>query len=668
MYIPKKFKNIIDVTKAPYYCDNTGKKDCTESLQKAFNDILSEELLGMQKAVDKLNASDDPNFQISFEIKKHNNVLNVIFPEDVPDTKILYFPKGTYLVSDTISHNLEDLRNLLMGQPTMEISRKIYIRGEDRDQTVIKLKDNCKGYEFGNEKAILSYYRMDKSNISHLNTCSDITIDCGKGNPGAVGLKFSSSNSGSVRNVVVKSSDENLRGAYGILSDRATEAYFKDITVIGYDYGIKLCNCHAPNVLENITFKNQNFGGFIGHTVNVALRNITTEGVKTPITLDGYNSQAAIVDCKLLGGMAPKLTAIRIFNGECYMRNITTEGYDWPYTIGYFCDYFDPYIDEISTCEEKFKLFDNDKLSLNLSVEDAPSDFEPISSEDVAYVDDFGAVGDGVTECSDAIQKALDSGKPAVYFGVGHYFVNKPVIVPESVKLIDFMYCDFYSGSELENSTNKGFMVVTGDKENLTLRNVLGWEKFYGYFRFIEHAGRRTLILRDIHLQAAGVYFNTVEGGKVFIENVACTTGNEKFGEVTPFAFKGQKVWCRNINPERGKVQILNDNSKLWVFGMKTESHVGAGATTAIKTINGGETEGYALYSGIGGDNLPLYINDNSSVSLYFIMGSTSPNSMWKTLVYETQNGESKELMDTDAQRTGKCARRVQGYVGIKNN
>ena len=96
--------------------------------------------------------------------------------------------------------------------------------------------------------------------------------------------------------------------------------------------------------------------------------------------------------------MAPKLTAIRIFNGECYMRNVTTEGYDWPYTIGYFCDYFNPYIDEVSTSDEVYRLFENDKLSLKLPIEDAPSGFEPCTDDEVAFVDDFGAVGDGVTE------------------------------------------------------------------------------------------------------------------------------------------------------------------------------------------------------------------------------------------------------------------------------
>lgn len=37
---PKNCKGIIDVTKAPYFVDNTGKEDCTQKLCKILDDIL----------------------------------------------------------------------------------------------------------------------------------------------------------------------------------------------------------------------------------------------------------------------------------------------------------------------------------------------------------------------------------------------------------------------------------------------------------------------------------------------------------------------------------------------------------------------------------------------------------------------------------------------------
>ena len=111
LYSPQN-KAVIDVTKPPYNADNTGKTDCTEILCRAIDDVLRPNIEGLEKAKQKLLAMDDPNAQISFELRKENNLLFVIFPEDLEPTKILYFPNGTYLVSDTVSYTLENLSNI----------------------------------------------------------------------------------------------------------------------------------------------------------------------------------------------------------------------------------------------------------------------------------------------------------------------------------------------------------------------------------------------------------------------------------------------------------------------------------------------------------------------------------------------------------------------------
>ena len=64
---------------------------------------------------------------------------------------------------------------------------------------------------------------------------------------------------------------------------------------------------------------------------------------------------------------------------------------------------------------------------------------------------------------------------------------------------------------------DRGVFVIIGDKCTIRLENVFTWEKFYGFMRFIEHAGKRPLILPELHTKTAAMYFNSVEGGKVFI-------------------------------------------------------------------------------------------------------------------------------------------------------
>ena len=49
MKYPENFKNIIDVTKAPYFADNTGKTDCTAVLCQVFDDLLQREIDGVKE-------------------------------------------------------------------------------------------------------------------------------------------------------------------------------------------------------------------------------------------------------------------------------------------------------------------------------------------------------------------------------------------------------------------------------------------------------------------------------------------------------------------------------------------------------------------------------------------------------------------------------------------
>lgn len=660
-----KFPGIVDMTKAPYYCDNTGEQDCTEKICKAIDDILRPNIDNVDKAIAKLNESEDPNYRISFEICKKNGVLNVIFPEDLENAKILYFRKGTYLVSDTLSHSLEKLKNILNGVYTMEINRQIYIYGENEKETIIKLKDNCKGYEFGNRKPVVSFIRTQRSNIAQTNAIANITIDCGSGNGGAVGLKFYSNNSGSVRNVTIKSSDSEFKGYSGLLLDIPMEGYVKNLTVDGFDYGVRVERSVCPVVFENVVVKNQLIKGFNSIDSNVSILNFKSQNNVTAYRSEGADALGVLINAECSGGNE-LYGGVELASGEAYIRNVQMRGYKWPLIKGIHC--YDPkeYIEEYCTSVKRYNLFSNDRLSLNLNIESAPEDYEPECVDDIALVDDYGARGDGKTDSTLAIQAAMDSGKPYIMFGCGHYLVNDTVTISKSVRTIDFMYCDFYSGKNLTEAVGRGFFKIDESSDiHLSMKRVFSWEKFYGKFRFIEHAAKRNLVMRDLHTQCAGMYFNTVEGSKVYIENCACTMGGDEYCTVSPFEFVGQEVWCRNINPERGDIQILNDHSKLWIFGMKTETHVGRFASVAVKNINGGKTEIFGAQSGIGGHDIPLYINNESDMSAYFTSSGPSEKAKWNILVRETQNGVSRELLFDDAHEITWYRCRVAGYVGI---
>jgi hypothetical protein len=109
------------------------------------------------------------------------------------------------------------------------------------------------------------------------------------------------------------------------------------------------------------------------------------------------------------------------------------------------------------------------------------------------------------------------------------------------------------------------------------------------------------------------------------------------------FDFKGQRVWARQINPERNNPEIRNDGGDLWILGFKTEF-----ANINFHTLNGGRTEvlGGTMNNVIGEGNLPpAILNENSQVSV--VCGTTDVRAGrlgWRELIRETR-GEHTRVM-----------------------
>ncbi len=644
MSIYEKSSAVIDVTGAPYFADSTGKVDCTEALRRAFDDILRNNIDALEKTKQKLLENSDPNYAISFEIRKKNNVLNVIFPEALDKTKILYFPNGTYLVSDTITYSHENLKNILNGLPAMEMNRQIHFKGESRDGVVIKLKDNCKGFEYGANKPIVSFMQAERSNIAMTNTFEDITIDAGENNPGAVGLVFYANNSGSVKNVKIISTDKKKRGYAGLIVNHeiVSGCYVKNLEVDGFDYGVRAMPARNFSVFENIKVTDQKIAGFFIGNMIISVRNLYSKNTCNALVVDGPLTHLTLVDSLIEGGNRLD-TAMDCRAGSCFVRNVRINAnyysaLNFASEVACRGDYISEYVsDEVHTA------FNTEKISEPVEVIDTPEIQISLDSDNWAYVDDFGAKADGVSDDTDAIQSAMNSGKKYVLFGAGQYRVLKPVVIPDEVERVNFMFCDFITGEYMQNNKENGLFVVKGDSNTLVLENVFTWEKLYGYLRFIEHAGKRTLIMQNLQTQTAAMYFNSVEGGVVFIENCACTVGgfgDSPYRQTVAFSFKGQTVYARHLNPERSLCEVLNDGGTLWVMGFKTENY-----GTAFKTVNGGQTEILGGTLSIGTSQmLPAIVNEDSTVSAVMTSNGYYKDQIFPITVKETQNGKTKYL------------------------
>lgn len=644
---PLDCEAIIDVTKAPYFADNTGVEDVTHILRKVIDDVFSEYERKFEETREKLINDPDPNAMISFEIRKIDGIPNVIFAEEQPKAKIIYFPDGVYKISDTISYFKEEYRNILGGVRFAEMNCNLHICGQSKENTVIKLIDNAKGFEYGSNRPILSFMQGELSNIAMLNTLENITIDAGAGNPGAIGVIYFANNTGAVRNVRIVSSDPDGRGyiGYAIVHDKVSASYTKNLEVIGFDYGIKVEFQTQYTVFEHIRCVGQRRCGFLCGNGIVSIRDFYSENYVPALKIVGITSFICVASARFVGGN-PLDFAVRKMAGECYLRDISCDGYKAVMSGMSEVKHF--------VTSGPLQLWqDKEARDFAIEVEETP-EVEWDSPEKWVSVNQFGAVGDGITDDTKAIREAFLSGASTVYFQPGKYLVNDSISIPASVKRINFMYGDLISGEYISKQRNTGIFVVDGESEEpLVIEDLFAWEKLYGYMSLINHASRRTLIISDVHAQAASIYFNSVSGGKVFIENVGDTIGGvpgagsrtkplpgeEKFEydrEVPCFKFVGQTVFCRQINPERSLHEIINDGGTLWILGFKTEEE-----GTAFETKNGGCTEvlGGSHTCGLDKD-IPLIINDNSNVAVF--SAQSIPSCGFPVVVLEKRGKETR--------------------------
>lgn len=634
----KRFKGVIDVTKPPYNADNSGKTDCTQVLKQIVDDILAENIKGMKETTDKLLAMPDPNARISFEICKNDGIPDVIFPEKLPLGKIIYFPNGTYLVSDTISYSHENLCNIFLGLPGYELSRQIYFKGESRDGVTIRLKDNCRGFEFGANKPVVSFMRAESSNVAMTNTFEDITIDVGSGNSGAVGLVFFANNTGSIKNVRIVSSDSEYRGYTGleINHEIISGCYVKNLEVIGFQYGVRVIPARHYVTLEHIALKHQKKAGIFVNNTMVIVRDIKSENSVPAMKIDGNMAHVIVADGELTGGN-PLDSGIVYSLGSCYIRNVRSDGYKSAVAFREFPRADGNRAIEFSN-EDTYTLFDENAQTLNLTAEDIPDIPWNNDETEWAFSDEYGAIGDGMHDDTVAVQKLMNSGKKYIFFQPGEYLLNGTINIPPSVERVNFMYCSLAAGEKLRSELKSAFRVVGESDVPLIVEDVFAWEKFYGHFRFIEHASKRTLILSDLHIQTAAFYFNSEQGGKVFIENCACTVGGDLYRAVCPFEFVGQTVYARNMNPERADCEIINDHGTLWLMGFKAE-----GYGTTVKTVNGGVTEILGGVASMGENkDLPVVVNENSDVSAILSTNGYWPEHIFPYAVKEVRGGETR--------------------------
>lgn len=650
-------KTVVDLTKPPYNAVGDGKTDCTAAFCAAFDFVLEEYYRHFCQALEKTRALPGDNDRISFEIRKCSGKINVPFPEWMPPPHILYLPKGEYLVSDTVTYSSSKYQNILFSLPWLEMNALIRLVGESQAGTVIRLKDHAPGFGFGANRPIISFMNGEKSGVAMTNMVKNLTIHAGQGNAGAVGLRFFANNTGLVEDVSILAGGADRLGHAGleINAEKVSGLLVNRVTVEGFDYGIRITPQQHVVSMKNIVLKNQHIYGLYHKNTVLSVRRLYSENSVPAVFSTGFSGHLVLLDSELLNGN-PIDSAVICEYGHCYWRNLKIGGYETG-----FKGYYEQFKTEEMPAEyfsEKAFCFDENKPALRFETADLP---EPpackVGAEQCVTVESFGAVGDGKTDDTAAIQRAMNSGAKGVLFDGGRYKITGPVIVPAGIELVDFLFSDFLLSNEMAALQTGIFHLCGTTADVLTLRNVFGWEHLHGLNTFLENRGVGTVVLKNLHTQAMALYTNTVPGGFVFVENCACTAGGvpgsgfelenvlhtEIYAKKIPgFTFAKQTVVADQINPERAEVEICNKGGRLYVFGFKTEEE-----GTAFQTVNGGMTQVMGGCCCIGHDlPVPLVECVDASCLVTFSTMVNHPNQRFPLVIRDTKNGRTVTVTD----------------------
>lgn len=539
----------------------------------------------------------------------------------------IYFPDGTYLVSDSIG--------IFGGKPHSQ-DRFLIFQGQSTANTIIKLKDRAPG--FGNAeqpKIILSIYEGQSTGDIMHSCVYNLTVDAGTGNAGAVALRFMSNNTGAMRDVVLRSSDPAKLGAIGLdlRQSQNGPCLISNVVVEGFDLGVATGNSFSL-VFEHLTLLDQRKLGF-RNVARTTIRDLRSRNRETTfLNVKGKGAQLTLVEGHFIGG-DPSNAAIVTEDPTLYVRDIKQP-------VGYGATIQDSKGRKVTgaldewTETDGYSLFGAKPKSLRLPIKETPvvpwetnlGKWVPVKSTSPAAV-------------QEAFDQAARSGATTVYFPKikGKYNIDSPIRVYGSVNRILGLEAEL-NVKDPEGVFKNGTPIFTFDaltSDTIVVERFFllgGWKGPATGMMFENKAGK-TIVLRN--LGHSGLTKAVSPRGEWFLEDVA--PGRKGTFKVGP----GEKVWMRQYNPEAYADEMINvDGGQLWLLGLKTEgrvSHLVATNRAKVEILGGVSYQSWKDQK----LNPPMFDITNSDVSATLGIYGSGGNG-FATVAQETIGAETKTL------------------------
>jgi hypothetical protein len=685
---------VLDVTKAPFNAKGDGKTDDTKALCAAMRFLLANR--------EQIKGVDREGKPYSYFDAKYAG-----------DAWIMYLPDGEYLVSDTISTGWPakayDIKqgwgnaawNTITSpeaetadlQLRGELNYFLRIEGQSRAKTIIRLKDHCPGFEAGKLKKVLTYHLLKcGSSANNGNDLQNLTIHTGKGNPGAVGLAWDSSDWGRLYNLAIISGDGSGRAGL-MMESRNAHGYHRDLLIDGFDVGIEAIAVNVNHItLEYATLKNQRQVAIRmgrGMQFSMSARKVLTQNAPVAMKV-AKCAQLVLIESELNGsGSGGSAISIDAY-GALLARDVALSGYGAAIEADGKVVLAENTIQETVVGKAVSAVEGVPARTLRLPVKESPVILPESDLSKWANVDEFGAKGDGLTDDTEAVQRAMNSGKPVVWFPKAHYAINGSVDIPSSVREVNFLAAAIYRrdpkqkpdlttkeaialaivGEPAEAKRSALFRVSKTSKEPLLLHQSLTLGGV-----FFDHEALRPVVLEDLavfhffqrykaarndmlfpgsvamHTSGHRLYRNASPEGEpkeVFVNNVM---GFGVGGENGTLGVENVHAWVRSMQNLHQPIEWAFRNSTVWCLGFKTEYGENPTTTFHLSDRTQFEALGGIQHVRHKTTEVPMIISRDSRLSMSFVTFGGSKGVPYTVLLQAEDNGESTKILDSQFDR-----------------
>jgi len=551
--------------------------------------------------------------------------------------RIIHLPAGTWIISDTLKWP--------DGKGSGDAQKRTILQGAGQTLTTLRLPDATPG--FGDDKAKALIWTGGKPAQRFRNAVRDLTIEVGRGNPGAIGLQFNASNQGCIRNVTIRAAAGS--GSIGLdlgHTDEIGPLLVKQLKVEGFETGISTKWPVNSNTFEHVTLRGQRKIGWWNYHQMVFVRGLVSENAVTAL-LNEKDSWGSItmLDSKIIGQGSAANTPGVLNQRQMYLRNVEVSGY------AKAIDHADKGRDKGDVVEAGVIVEDTSHANVmslfreptvttfanggavkHLPVKETPEVAWGDPAKDWVSLVKFGADPGGKADASAALQAAIDSGAKTIYLPAGMEFrFDSEVELRGPVKRIIGLEGRFFTeGKAVWRLVDGKHPRGLPDAPAVIIERCSNRSGGAGIV--VRHESARTLIVSSW----IGADIEGHGTGDIFIEDLSGRLDLNR---------PGQSAWCRQLNTEHTGTMLRNHGGKLWILGMKTE-RIG----TIIETVNGGFTDaaGIFIYSNLGWeDTVPAFIIQDSTAILAGINErnfNRRPVSLWFRETQGAETRDSKEL------------------------